>query len=685
MASLQDLLRRRPRVDEAELEDVRERTVARLHAYIDSGNGATPEGPQVIELVAPLPSTDRPMVPIIVEGEIRPDVEPAAIVESLETVADADAVQDVAGAPMTADPDGHAAPTPGSAVVLEPDHVPDPIPVMAAPSPGIAIDVVWASDPVHDWASDPVLDWASEPVHDWAEGPTEAPSVPAEAADAEAPAEPLEAGADAELDSPVDAVPDVAPPTVGAPKRTRKPRIRAGKAVPMGRAEAASAPDVETVVEPLAEAEAALVLPKRAPKAHARKVAAPKRAPKAHARKVAATTAPLEAPTAQVADAMVEPPIVLEVVAVEPEPIVEPGLDLVIAPIVETIADTVVELSVEPEPIVETIVDTVVELSVEPEPIVEIMPTVEPVGTMSEEPLADAVPTAAESRQATKTRKRAIPRGRVAPRQRPIPTPPARPTERSSPAATNVTTAFPATASCPYCASLLDPAPSANSRCPRCRSRIVVKRVQGRVVYLTEAAVAVFEAERVRATHFGRWSKERARWLKLAASVDAPAARIERLDKSPMSAESVGSARNLYISTVDQSARQARRDGRWEDASRMKRELAQTMFRLAGAPVPPSDDVVEFHREAVASELRGIGLIVKEAELVAAPCCDTCRADDGVVVRIAAELREPRLPHAGCPKGLCRCHWEIAVRDESMVRRYLQRKSRVAKTRRTED
>ena len=67
---------------------------------------------------------------------------------------------------------------------------------------------------------------------------------------------------------------------------------------------------------------------------------------------------------------------------------------------------------------------------------------------------------------------------------------------------------------CPYCALLLDPPPESSRRCPRCRERIVVKRVDGRAIYLTEAAVLVFESERRRMAHAGRWTRERERWLK---------------------------------------------------------------------------------------------------------------------------------------------------------------------------
>ncbi len=231
-------------------------------------------------------------------------------------------------------------------------------------------------------------------------------------------------------------------------------------------------------------------------------------------------------------------------------------------------------------------------------------------------------------------------------------------------------------ASCPYCALLLQPPPEASRRCPRCRERIIVKRVDGRVVYLTEASLLVFDAERRRIANSGRWTRERERWLKVAAAAGAPPSRIARLGAATLSEEVVTMSRTLYLTTVERSFRSAKRDRRWEDASRIMRDHAMVMYRADGSPLPPSEDVVLLHREGVASALRGIGEMAREAELVSAGCCDICVADDGRTFRITAELRTPRLPHDGCPKGLCRCDWYLAVRDQTMVRRHLRRRAR---------
>ena len=232
------------------------------------------------------------------------------------------------------------------------------------------------------------------------------------------------------------------------------------------------------------------------------------------------------------------------------------------------------------------------------------------------------------------------------------------------------------TAFCPYCALPLQSAPVSSQRCARCRQRFVVKRVDGRAIYLTEAAVPVFVEERRRVAASARLTRERDRWLRLAAAAGSPAQSQARLTAARLSDEVVEAARTLYLTTVDRAFRAAKREHDWATASRIRREKATVLYRVAGSPLPPPADLVAMFREGVVAELRGIAEISRDAELVGSPCCDVCRADDHVISRIGYELRVPRLPHEGCPKGLCRCRWDIVERDRTTMRRYLRRRPR---------
>jgi len=227
-----------------------------------------------------------------------------------------------------------------------------------------------------------------------------------------------------------------------------------------------------------------------------------------------------------------------------------------------------------------------------------------------------------------------------------------------------------ATAYCPYCASLLQPPPDATRRCPRCRQRIVVRHIGTRAVYLAEAVLPFFEAERQ------RWARERDRWLDLARASGAAADPVQHLATEPLSEAGVAAARALYMSTVDRSFRIAKSDRRWEEAARIRYDQALALFRIAGSTAPPPEEVVKLHREGVVADLQGIGEVSKDAELRGASCCETCQVDEGRVVRIAEELRSPRLPHRGCPKGLCRCRWFLSARDQEFLSEFLRRQAR---------
>ena len=112
---------------------------------------------------------------------------------------------------------------------------------------------------------------------------------------------------------------------------------------------------------------------------------------------------------------------------------------------------------------------------------------------------------------------------------------------------------------------------------------------------------------------------------------------------------------------------------RWDEVARIRRRQAAALFEEAGGSAPPADEIVALHREGVAATLRALAMVSREAELVGASCCHTCRTDNDRIFRIADELRTPRLPHAGCPRGLCACDWWPAVRDPATKRRRRRR------------
>ena len=174
---------------------------------------------------------------------------------------------------------------------------------------------------------------------------------------------------------------------------------------------------------------------------------------------------------------------------------------------------------------------------------------------------------------------------------------------------------------------------------------------------LTEKALEVFESERERETNERTWTSERRGWLALAKGLAAPDTRVARLDAAPPSEAVVGASKDLFLAAAERAVRTARRDKRWDQVARIRREQAAALYRASGSAIPPPDEVVALHRAWSEAALRSYGGFGRQVELVAAGCCAICAGDNGRTFRISAELRGQRLPHAGCPKGLCQCDW----------------------------
>jgi len=241
-------------------------------------------------------------------------------------------------------------------------------------------------------------------------------------------------------------------------------------------------------------------------------------------------------------------------------------------------------------------------------------------------------------------------------------------------AATAVTSADPVpvepTACCPYCATLLQPAPEKDARCPRCRQPIIVRYVGPRVALLAEAVLPFFEAERLREE---RWAHERDRWLELAREREVDDDQLPHLAGELISEADVAAARAWYMSSVDRAFRVAQSDRRWEEAARIRYEQAAVLSRIAGSPNSPSTEVVRLHRDGLAADLQAIGEVATDAEVRGELCCKACAVDDSRVVQVAEELRSPTLPHEACPDGLCRCRWFLTARDQELLAALLRR------------
>ncbi len=151
-----------------------------------------------------------------------------------------------------------------------------------------------------------------------------------------------------------------------------------------------------------------------------------------------------------------------------------------------------------------------------------------------------------------------------------------------------------------------------------------------------------------------------AEWLRLARGVGAPEDRRRRIEAHAVTVEAVEEAKTLYLSAATKAAHTAKTARDWNAVARILGERAGALYREAGSPVPPPDEIVAIHADAMTALLRSLRGTGTHAEVVGSTCCQGCRTDDGRAYAIADELHTPRLPHPGCPRGLCACEWFVA-------------------------
>jgi hypothetical protein len=125
--------------------------------------------------------------------------------------------------------------------------------------------------------------------------------------------------------------------------------------------------------------------------------------------------------------------------------------------------------------------------------------------------------------------------------------------------------------------------------------------------------------------------------------------------------------------SAEQAARAARQAKHWREVARIRREQAVALYREAGTPKPPPDEVLALLRAWSDAALRALVGFGPQAEMVSAGCCRLCNQDDERKFRITAELKEHRLPHAGCPKGICDCDWSPLPRSAPGAKRARKR------------
>ena len=232
---------------------------------------------------------------------------------------------------------------------------------------------------------------------------------------------------------------------------------------------------------------------------------------------------------------------------------------------------------------------------------------------------------------------------------------------------------WPAQASCPYCAQLLVPAPTTHKRCPRCRQRVMVRRVDDRVAFLTEAVGRGLRGGAAARRREPALDRAPQPWIRLAEAADAPAGQGREGQRELATPES-RLRRAIRVLRRRRPRREGRRapstTGRLPSASGAPRRspcskagrLADPAAGRRGRAAPGRGG----DRAARDPGARQGGRARRRAVLPAV------RRRPGHIYRINAELHEARLPHADCPSGLCACRWRLSDRDRANLERLLR-------------
>ena len=174
-----------------------------------------------------------------------------------------------------------------------------------------------------------------------------------------------------------------------------------------------------------------------------------------------------------------------------------------------------------------------------------------------------------------------------------------------------------------------------------------------------ESAVPIFDRERQRLLDEATWTVERER-----GSPSPRASTRRRPGANASRGRAVGrGGRGIALPLpVERRAGRprARRRKRWPEVART---AACRRRRCSPRPVrrPGPGTIVGIQRDGCWPSCGSSSGRLHRRGAGSDGCCRACRADDGKVFKIVAELRNRGFRTIGCPKGLCGCEWWLAM------------------------
>lgn len=206
-------------------------------------------------------------------------------------------------------------------------------------------------------------------------------------------------------------------------------------------------------------------------------------------------------------------------------------------------------------------------------------------------------------------------------------------------------------AACPYCGTVIDPAPARSRKCPACRESIVVRtrRSDGAKLLLTEAEGKQFDRQR-------ELDAARNDGIRRSQNIGASINDFERTEKELTEKWGFAPPRDVFWALGGKAALAAMNKRAWHELSRIYWGQARLLYEEGKSHI-------QLAREASKASLQSYaeGGFVRNVQVMAG-CCQLCNRDEGRKFAIAEALEKLPIPHEACEnEGWCTCTWSAAI------------------------
>jgi hypothetical protein len=139
--------------------------------------------------------------------------------------------------------------------------------------------------------------------------------------------------------------------------------------------------------------------------------------------------------------------------------------------------------------------------------------------------------------------------------------------------------------------------------------------------------------------------------VRAAESVGLGEADIARAEEELSSAGGPPDPAEALDRVIEGVTADAAAENRWFDVYHLRAAQASARRALGHSYIEPARESWKaWHQVQARSGVTKVQIVGE--------CCATCDQDDGRVFPVVSEIGRPRLPHAACEFGFCRCAYE---------------------------